>query len=98
MYMNMCVRVCMFHDGLTVDAQAVLKATNVDGIFDSDPRTNSDASLLTRLTYRRVALEGLSGMDATAITLCEENDLPGIRRRMDWIRLRLVFLTVFVLG
>lgn len=67
-----------------VDAQAVLKATNVDGIFDSDPRTNSDANLLTRLTYRRVSMEGLSVMDATAITLCEENDLPGMRCSVNW--------------
>jgi uridylate kinase len=56
----------------------VLKATNVDGVYDSDPKKNSDASLLDHVSYKEVALRGLSVMDITAITLCQENCIPGI--------------------
>ena len=61
-----------------VNAQVVLKATNVDGVFDSDPKKKSDAFLLDHVSYKEVALRGLSVMDITAITLCQENCIPGI--------------------
>ena len=60
-----------------VNAQVVLKATNVDGVFDSDPKKNSDASLLDHVSYKEVISQGLSVMDITAITLCQENCIPG---------------------
>jgi uridylate kinase len=59
-----------------INAQAVLKATKVDGIFDSDPKKNPDAKLYKTLTYKTVRHENLAVMDQTAITLCEENDIP----------------------
>lgn len=64
--------------GLTVGAEVVLKATNVDGVYDCDPRKNKDATLLKHVSYREVAIKGLSVMDITAITLCQENCIPGV--------------------
>ncbi|KAJ4838243.1 hypothetical protein Tsubulata_011310 [Turnera subulata] len=59
-----------------INAQVVLKATNVDGVFDDDPRHNPDACLLDTLTYQEVTSKDLSVMDMTAITLCQENNIP----------------------
>ncbi len=62
---------------VAVNAEVVLKATNVDGVYDSDPRKNANATLLNHVSYRDVALKNLSVMDITAITLCQENHIPG---------------------
>lgn len=59
-----------------INAEVVLKATNVDGVFESDPKKNPHATLLDHLSYREVTLKGLSVMDITAITLCQENCIP----------------------
>lgn len=60
-----------------VGAQAVLKGTKVDGVFDHDPRTHPDAVLLPRLSYTQVIQQQELGvMDTTAVTLCAENDIP----------------------
>lgn len=59
-----------------VHAEAVLKATNVDGIYDSDPRKNKDAVKFDRIDYMDAIRRGLRIMDLTAFTLCQENDLP----------------------
>jgi uridylate kinase len=59
-----------------IGADAVLKATRVDGIFDADPEVNPEANLLTDLTYMEVLEKGLRVMDNTAITMCMDNDLP----------------------
>ena len=59
-----------------INAQCVLKATKVDGVFDSDPKKNANAKLYKTLTYETVRRLGLGVMDQTAITLCEENDIP----------------------
>jgi uridylate kinase len=59
-----------------IGADAVLKATRVDGVYDADPETNPDAHLLTELTYMQVLEQGLRVMDSTAITMCMDNDLP----------------------
>jgi uridylate kinase len=59
-----------------INAQVVLKATMVDGVYDSDPRTNPEAKLYESLTYETVQRLGLGVMDLTAITLCQENDIP----------------------
>ncbi len=58
----------------------MLKATNVDGVYDEDPRRNPNARLLDTLTYADVTSKDLSVMDMTAITLCEENNIPGMFR------------------
>ncbi|GMY12418.1 uridylate kinase PUMPKIN, chloroplastic [Fagus crenata] len=59
-----------------INAEVVLKATNVDGVFDDDPRHNPNARLLDTLTYHEVTAKDLSVMDMTAITLCQENNIP----------------------
>jgi uridylate kinase len=59
-----------------IGAEAVLKATKVDGVYDADPATNPDATLLRDLTYMQVIERGLRVMDTTAITMCMENHLP----------------------
>lgn len=60
-----------------VNAEVVLKATNVDGVYDDDPRQNPNACLLHTLSYYDVTSKDLSVMDLTAITLCQENNIPG---------------------
>ncbi|XVE83318.1 hypothetical protein DITRI_Ditri16bG0079200 [Diplodiscus trichospermus] len=59
-----------------INAEVVLKATNVDGVYDDDPRRNPNARLHDTLTYHEVTLKDLSVMDMTAITLCQENNIP----------------------
>ena len=59
-----------------IGAEAVLKATRVDGVYDSDPKVNPDATRFESLTYMEVLEKGLRVMDATAITMCMDNDLP----------------------
>jgi uridylate kinase len=59
-----------------IGAEAVLKATKVEGVYDADPVQHPEARLFTELSYREVMERGLRVMDATAITMCMENDLP----------------------
>jgi uridylate kinase len=60
-----------------VHAQALLMAKNgVEGVYDDDPRTNPDATLLTDITHMDAIQRGLKVMDTTALTLCMENGLP----------------------
>ncbi|KAL2241225.1 UNVERIFIED_CONTAM: Uridylate kinase [Sesamum indicum] len=59
-----------------INAEVVLKATNVDGVYDDDPRCNPNARLLDTLTYQDVISKELTVMDLTAITLCQENNIP----------------------
>ncbi len=61
---------------LEIKAEAVLKATKVDGVYDSDPKRNPDAVKFDALTYNEVLMRGLKVMDATAISLCMDNALP----------------------
>ena len=59
-----------------IDAQIVLKSTRVDGVYDKDPEKDSNAKFLNELSYKEVLDKKLSVMDLTAITLCEENNMP----------------------
>lgn len=59
-----------------INAEVVLKATNVDGVYDEDPKCNPNAQLLDDLCYQDVTTRDLSVMDMTAITLCQENNIP----------------------
>jgi uridylate kinase len=59
-----------------INAQAIIKATNVDGVYDSDPKTNPDAKMLHKITYMDALKMGLKVMDATAISLSMENKIP----------------------
>ncbi len=59
-----------------IEADALLLAKNVDGVYSDDPHKNKDAELLRRLSYMEVLNKGLAAMDATAITLCMDNKIP----------------------
>jgi uridylate kinase len=59
-----------------IGAQVLLKAMKVDGVYDSDPMTNPDAQRHERLEYSQMLTDRLEVMDATAVTMCMENDLP----------------------
>lgn len=59
-----------------VDADVVVKATKVDGVYSADPMENPDARRYERLTYREVIDRNLGVMDITAITLCMETAIP----------------------
>lgn len=61
---------------LEIKAEAVLKATNVDGVYDKDPRHFPDARRFGMLDYSYCIENKLGVMDMTAFTLCEENNLP----------------------
>jgi uridylate kinase len=61
---------------LEIGADCIMKATKVDGVYDSDPRQNPDAAKFDELTYMDVLGRGLKVMDSTAITLAMDNDLP----------------------
>ena len=61
---------------LEIGAEVVLMAKGVDGVYDSDPRKNPDAKKFDKLTYDEVLQKGLKVADATAISLCRDNDLP----------------------
>lgn len=62
--------------GMEVKADVILKATQVDGVYDRDPRTSPDAKMFSRISYRDVLSRGLGVMDTTAISLCMDNSLP----------------------
>jgi uridylate kinase len=59
-----------------IGAQAILKATKVDGIYTADPKLDPTATRFERLDYLDVLQRGLKVMDSTALTLCMDNDLP----------------------
>ena len=61
---------------IEIGADVLLKATKVDGVFDDDPMTNSGAKRFDRVSYDQVLADKLSVMDATAIVMCRDNDLP----------------------
>ncbi|HET7274633.1 MAG TPA: UMP kinase [Longimicrobiaceae bacterium] len=62
--------------GIEMDADVIIKATKVDGIYTADPVTNPEATFLPEISYMDVMTKELEVMDAAAISLCKENDLP----------------------
>src|SRR5437867_11426252 len=61
---------------LEIKAEAILKGTKVDGVYDSDPKLNPDAVKFETLEYLEVLQRGLTVMDATAVSLCMSNHMP----------------------
>lgn len=59
-----------------INAEVVLKATNVDGVYDANPKHNPNARILETVSYNEVISRDLSVMDMTAVTLCQENNIP----------------------
>ncbi|MBA4407694.1 UMP kinase [bacterium] len=66
-----------------IEADAILKGTRVDGVFDSDPEKNPEAALFEEISYADVMQKNLRVMDLTAISLCKENNLPILVFNMD---------------
>ena len=62
--------------GIEIDAQAVLKATKVEGVYSADPKKDRAAKKFSQLNYIDVLNKGLKVMDATAVTLCMDHRLP----------------------
>ena len=61
---------------LEIEAEVILKATNVDGIYTADPRTDPKAEFIPELTYHEAIVKRYAVMDANAFGLCQANDLP----------------------
>jgi uridylate kinase len=61
---------------IEIGADAILKGTKVDGVYDSDPLKNKRAKKFSQLKYIDVLNKGLKVMDGTAVTLCMDNKLP----------------------
>jgi len=61
---------------MEIKAEVIMKATKVDGIYDCDPVKNAEAKMFKTITFTDVLKLGLNVMDATAISLCRENNLP----------------------
>lgn len=61
---------------IEIKADVIIKGTRVDGVYDSDPEKNNNAVMLKKLSYQEVLEQDLRVMDLTAITLCQENNLP----------------------
>ena len=61
---------------IEINADALLKASKVDGIYDSDPKTNENASKMNELTYMEFIAQELQVMDTTAVTMCKEHGVP----------------------
>jgi uridylate kinase len=61
---------------LEIEAQVILKATNVDGVFTGDPRKEPSATFIPELTYQEAIVKNYAVMDANAFGLCKANHLP----------------------
>ena len=61
---------------IEIGADLMIKATKVDGVYSADPVKHPDAHFYASLSYDRVLREGLAVMDATAVVLCKEQDMP----------------------
>ena len=61
---------------LEIEAQVILKATNVDGVYTDDPRKNTSATFIRELTYQEAIVKNYAVMDANAFGLCKANQLP----------------------
>lgn len=59
-----------------IGAEVILKATKVDGIYDSDPKKNPNAKFFKRITYQEALQRDLKVMDSTAFAMCQENKMP----------------------
>jgi uridylate kinase len=61
---------------MEIDANILIKATKVDGVYDSDPATTAEAKKFDTLTYIDAINRRLKVMDSTALSLCMDNDMP----------------------
>ncbi len=66
-----------------IEADIIIKGTRVDGVYDSDPEKNSNAVKFDSISYLDILKKNLRVMDLTAVSLCQENNLPMIVFNMD---------------
>ena len=66
-----------------IEADVIVKGTRVDGVFSADPEKNPDAVKFENISYIDILKKNLRVMDLTAVSLCQENDLPMIVFNMD---------------
>ncbi len=66
-----------------IEANVIIKGTRVDGVFDSDPEKNPNAFRFEKITYLDILKKNLRVMDLTAVSLCQENNLPMVVFKMD---------------
>jgi uridylate kinase len=59
-----------------IDADVILLAKNIDGVYDSDPKINKNAKKYDTISYKKLISQELGVMDATAVTMCKENHIP----------------------
>lgn len=59
-----------------IEADCLIKATNVDGVYDKDPNKHDDATKIDEISYMDVLNKNIKVMDSTAMTLCMDNDIP----------------------
>ncbi len=62
--------------GMEINAEVILKATSVDGIYDKDPKKFNDAKRMATVTHHEALSQGLKVIDSTAISLCMDNNMP----------------------
>ena len=74
-----------------IDAELMLKATKVDGVYDADPMKNPDAKMYKQLSYDQVLRDDLQVMDATAIVMCRDNNIP-----LRVFNMLIIFLCVYL--
>ena len=67
---------CRRFDRIEIDAEVVLKATKVDGVYSADPKIDTDAKMYETLSYDEVIEGKLGVMDANAIVLCRDQKMP----------------------
>jgi uridylate kinase len=63
---------------MEINAEVLLKATSVDGIYSADPKKDADATKFAEITYMEILSRGLRVMDTTAVSMCKDNALPMI--------------------
>ena len=59
-----------------INAEIIFKATNTDGVYDSDPKTNPDAKKYTEVSFGEILAKDLKVMDSTAASMCRDNNIP----------------------
>jgi uridylate kinase len=59
-----------------IDADVILLAKNIDGVYDSDPKINKNAKKYDTISYKKLINQELGVMDTTAVTMCKENHIP----------------------
>lgn len=68
---------------MEIGADIIVKGTRVDGVYDSDPEKNPEAIRFDKISYLDILKNNLKIMDLTAVSLCQENDLPMMVFNMD---------------